>query len=276
LLQDIDCLEGFAEEGDILAGYYSKWFNADDVRLASLRERLAQADIQWSERLEYVYTDAELRLFPLLELSVDRKPMDVGGPQYGTAYDLSKACPRCGACAVQTSPLLLPLSGLPKKGLLCATVFHEILVGQRLKEALQEAGVTGLELRQVCFYRNDEPLPWWQMISMFEMPKMSADTHGISWHDSERGDCPVCERDGHGHMIDEPWDIAYSRVDVDVLNIPEVVRTWEVFGNSRVDKDDERRSWYGEQRILVKPKVFDIFRRLKIKHARFMPVRIVD
>jgi hypothetical protein len=287
LLASIDCLEGLLPPEHILGGYYDQTFDATDPKLAALRELLKREGIKWSEREEHVYTDDELRSFPLLELSVDRNPLDAGGPQYGTAYDLSKGCPRCGCGAIQCSPLLLPMSGFPKKGLLCATVFHEILVAEPLNNALREANVAGLELRQVRFYRNDEPLPWWQMMSAFEMPEMSSQSRGVVTDETDTvmedgkvihatPPCPKCRRDGRYHTNEEPCEIVYNRTEVDPATIPDVVHTWEAFGRSWIDREHPERSWYGEHRILMKPKVFDIFRSLKVKHACFGPVSIVD
>jgi len=48
----------------------------------------------------------------------------------------------------------------------------------------------------------------------------------------------------------------------------------ESFGVSGIDKKDPRLSRFYDPEILVSPKVFDIFRKLKIKHAEFLPVRI--
>ena len=260
--------------------------DGDDPKLAALRALLKREGIEWSEREEHVYTDAELRSFPFLELYVEREPLDRTSLQYGTTYDLSKACPACGTGAIQTSPLMVPLSGFPKKGLVCAGFDGETLVGPPLIEALQAGDVKGLELRQVRFYRNDEPLPWWQMIASFEMPRMSPKTRGGITDETdyltEEGfvipahpPCPRCRRDGRYHS-DEPYEIAYSRRDVDPAAVPDVAHKWESFGVSGVDKEKPEFSRFGDHRLLVKPKVFDIFRRLRVRQACFVPVRIVD
>ena len=275
VLGAIKCTDGLEGEESILCGYYSHTFDSEDTRLPKLRRILESERISWSEREEHVYSDAELRSFPLLQLTVDRKPLEAGGPQYGTTYDLSKACPRCGTGAIQTSPLILPLSGLPKKGLLCAAGDGEILVAEPLMAALEEAGVTGLELRQVRLHGNNEPLPWWQMISTYEMPKMGPKTRRID-RDSALKPCTQCRRDGHCYKGDEPWDIVYSSDDVSASSLPDVVHAWESFGKSGIDKEQPQFSRYGDHLLFVKPKVFDIFRRLKVRHARFTPVRISD
>lgn len=288
LLEPIGCRDGLpADASDILAGAFSSTFGADDPRLEELRALLRREGIKWSEREEHVYSDSELRSSPLLLLSVDRRPLDHGGPDYGTTYDLSKACPLCGSCAVQTSPLLVAMTELPKRGLLCSTVCCEALVAQPLAVALEQERVTGLELRQVRFYRNEEPLPWWQMLATFEMPKLSPQTRGVVLSEVDHvvgpdlviraePPCSLCQRDGRFMSSAVPAQLAYSRQQVNPSALPDVAKTWEVFGKVRWNRKQFERSWFGNQLILVKPRVFDIFRRLKVKSARFVPVRFVD
>jgi hypothetical protein len=287
-VESIECLDSWQEPfTDRGRPFLSHTFDEADPRLAALRELLRKEGIEWSEREEHVYTDDELRSFPLLELSVEREPLDGTSLEFGTTYDLSQACPKCGTGAIQTSPLMVPLSGLPKKGLVCAGFDGETLVAEPLMEALQESDVTGLELRQVRLHGNNEPLPWWQMIASFVMPKMSPATRGIVLSEKDhviRADfiiramppCPACRRDGRYHETDVPYSIVYDATDVDVSLLPDVVRTWESFGVSGIDKAKPQFSRYGDHRLLVKPKVCDIFRRLKVRHACFTPVRIAD
>ena len=275
-VESIGCVDSWQEPfTDRGRPFLSHTFDESSPSLAALREFLKSEGIRWSEREEHTYTDAELRSFPLLSMGVDRKPIQGGGPEDGTTYDLSRGCPRCGTGAVQTSPLMVALDGLPKKGLLCATALDDILVGERLAAALREAKTTGLELRQAHFYRNNEPLPWWQMISDYCMPKMSPATRGIVFSETEPP-CPECRRDERFGTPEEPEQVVYSRNDVDPDNIPDVVHTWECAGQSVKDPPEGRDPRYAQALILFKPKVFDIFRRLKVKHATFGPIRIMD
>lgn len=263
--------------------YFLHTLYEDDRRLDELRDLLRREGIQWSEREEHIYTDAELREFPLLTIGVDRKPIQGGGPEYGTAYDLSNACPRCGTGAVQTSPLMIALAGLPKKGLICSTCLGEILVAERAKMELQNANGSGLELRQTRFYRNNEPLPWWQMIARHTMPRMSPKTRGMKIGSEdyvERPDfvipgyrpCPECGRDGRSGTLDRPLEIVYSRSAIDPRDTPDVTETWECFGRSVKSPPPGQSVRYASPSLLVKPKVLDVFRRLKAKEATFAPV----
>jgi len=247
--------------------------NGEDPDYEKMFQAVLESEgVSWSViRIEHRYTDKELRGFPLLSLSVDRAEIDPWGPNYGTTYDLSQGCTACGTGAVQTSPFFAPRSSLPKTGLVCDSG-TEKLVATPLAAALRAAHVTGLELRQVQSSRDHNPLPWWQIILEYTMPKMSPATRGVI-----RGDpppCPHCQRDGHYETLREPQEIVYDRNDVVPDNIPDVVQSWEHFGQSWIDKEDFRRSRFAEPLVLVKPRVFDIFRRLKVRGARFDPVRI--
>jgi len=282
LLRGIGCADGWQEPylfvGRLTLPSYSNTLDEEDPRLAILRSALTQQGIKWSERIDHVYTDAELRELPLLRLGVDREPIYSEGIEYGTRYDMSSACPHCGTGAVQSSALLMPLNALPKKGQLCATCRGDVLVGKELAQAFGDAKVSGVELRQVRFYRNSEPLPWWQIISGFEMPRLSKRTKGIARDVRPGFGCTVCERDVFAHFGDEPAERAYDRSAVDYDRLPDVVHSWECYGRSVLEDDPVRKlvRGFALPNILVKPKVFDIIRGVGDKHECFEPVRFVD
>ena len=278
MLERIGCVDGLSGEGNFLCGLYQWRFDATDPHLEMLRAALAEHRIPWSERVDAVYSEDELRAAPLLNFGIDRKPIASGGPRFGTTYDLSTACPRCGTGAVQTSPLKLALAGLPKQGHLARTCIGQTLVNFQLAEALRSAGVSGLELRQTRFYRNDEPLPWWQLISSYTMPKMSSLTKGIIRDASPGWGCPSCERDMFVGTVKQPAEIGYGRSEVDPQLLPDVVQTWECFGRSVLHDDPERHliRGFAQPLTLVKQKVYEVFRRLSVRRVRFEPVRIFD
>jgi hypothetical protein len=147
-----------------------------------------------------------------------------------------------------------------------------MFVAAALAEALRSAEVTGLELRQVLSSREHQPLPWWQIIPEFTMPKMSPATKGVVQGDPPA--CTLCRRDGHYNTMKEPEEIAYASREVDGGSLPDVVQSWERFGKSHIRSEDFKDSRLADPLILVRPKVFDIFRKLKVKHACFDPVRI--
>lgn len=249
-------------------------FDGKDPRLAAMLDLLRRENICPFEWIERVYTDADLRLAPLLRVLVRRKEIDAGGPSHGTTYDLSTGCPKCGTGAVQTSPFYAPASAFPKTGLICASS-TEVFVAAAIADALRSSKVTGIELRQVLSSPKREPLPWWQVIPESTMPTMSPESKGII-HSEGLPPCSECQRDGHYSTVKEPEQIVYSGLKITADSLPDVVQTWERFGRSWIDCENFRDSRFAEPVILVKLKVLDIFRGLKVKHACFAPVRIIE
>jgi hypothetical protein len=277
LLAAINCEDGLAGEDSFLCGLYGHMFDADDPRLKSLRDTLRSEGFRWTENIVHEYTDTELRQFPLLWVSLDLDPVGLErSTGFETQYDLSMACPRCGTGARQTSPLMLPLNQLPKKGDLILGPRFKFLAGPRLRQALIDADVTGLELRQALSHRNQEPLPWWQMYSEYEMPKMSKKIKNLGRETKPGWGCPVCERDMHVRTNREPLEFLYDRNSVDPQALPDIVHTWECWGRSILNDDPMRDlvRGFATPFTLVKPKVFEIFKNFKIKDMDFVPVRI--
>jgi hypothetical protein len=264
LLEKIGCADELKGLETPFPGLYSRTFDADDPKLQELRTTLRKAGFEWNETVSRVYNDAELRAFPLLLL---------GGPKFGTEYDASTGCPSCGTGSLQTSPLGIPPSGPPARGQICGTYRGDFLVGKELAAALREAPVSGLELRQARSPRGSKRLPWWQIISTYTMPKMSSKTKGVL-HDTRPGwGCSVCGRDCYEGME----EMVFDRGQVKLTDLPDLVQTWECFGGSIPQSDPQWATSCGPAPplILVKAKVLDIFRKLKVKHAEFEPVRII-
>ena len=156
-----------------------------------------------------------------------------------------------------------------------------------LADAIRGANVKGVELRQVHYWKKKEPLPWWQMIVSHDMLRLSPLTRGVITDEKDHVDedgtvlhamppCLECGRDGRYHTTKEPVQYVYSRADVDLAALPDVVRSWESFGVSRIDKEKPRSTRFGAHLIFIKQKVYDIFRRHNIKHTCFGPVEFVD
>ena len=229
-----------------------------------------------SVRRELLYSDDELRSLPFLRLSVTRAPKGFGGPWYGTQYDLSSACSLCGTGAVQISPLVLKRSEIqvPKSRRVVQTLDWELLVSVEFGAAVRKSGVTGLELRSVIASTDKMPLPWLQLIAGYTMPPMAAATGGIVLSD-KLPPCPVCRRDGRYHMGSEPEQLKYRSEDVDVEALPDAVTTWECFGRSGLREPFEK-SHFATPLLLVKPRVFEIFREHKVREVQFLPVEIVE
>lgn len=69
---------------------------------------------------------------PLVWVKVTGKPQGLGGPSYGTKYDLSKRCPRCGTGSPQVSPLFVRPSDAPRRSNVWHTLDSEMLLAPEL------------------------------------------------------------------------------------------------------------------------------------------------
>jgi len=265
---------------------FDNLFDSEDHRLSALKELAKREGLNPFERIDHIYTDAELRSFPLLVFGANRAPIPLGDAQEDLEFDLSEACPHCGTGGVQTSSLyVFQPSRLPKKGLICETTRGHLLVAQSVAETLRSEEIADVELRQTVSLRRHEPLPWWQVLPRYTIPRISKHSKNIvrdteplfNPADPKRG-CPVCERDMFGFKGPEPSDWVYDRQTVDPDALPDIVQTWECFGRSVLHDDPVRKlvRGFAQPAILVKPRVFDIFRRLKVRGACFQPVRFIE
>ena len=201
--------EGLSGPDDFLCGLYGRTFEADDPLLASLRKALSEAGVKWSERVSHDYLVYELKQFPLLGLTVNRRSIDGGGPSDGTDYDLTSACPACGTGAVQTSPVLLRRAEVPGKGDLVQTHVWHLLISERLAEVFRERAVSGIELRQALLRRTRAPLPWWQILCSHTMPRAGPRTLGLLHDISPGWGCTVCNRDMYAESTEQPLVLVY-------------------------------------------------------------------
>jgi len=78
-----------------------------------------------------------------------KRAFEPTGEECGTVYDESKACPECGAGAVQTTPLFLNGSRIPRKVNFARTLASEIVVSARVVDVFRENGLHGAEFEPV-------------------------------------------------------------------------------------------------------------------------------
>jgi hypothetical protein len=236
----------------------------------SIARDLGFVDGQFRIRRERRHASAELETADLLIFRVERSARAFGGPSYGTEYDLSTACPVCGAGAVQISPLVLNRTEIPRKGSVFQTLDGEYLVSPTLARVLGDELLSGLELRQAISHRDRSPLPWFQLIAQMELPPM-APTSGVK---RERA-CPECDRDGYYQLLDDTKPIRYRRSAVTLETLPDATHTYERFGNSVIRRPFQD-SHFGQPLLLMKPSIYRIFRELKVRAVRFDPVDFIE
>lgn len=255
-----------AESAD---GFWQIALDGESEQLPHLKQALLDAGIEYFSRREHVYTDEELAGFPLLSFFVRTGEQGLGGPSYGTMFDLNQACPACGTGARQTSPLFLDRSETPRRGDLFQTLDGQILVSQSLAEALGGAGLAALSLEQARDHRTGEPIPWHQLLLVQELPPWHPDSVGFE----RENECPQCRRDGHFHTGRYPFELVYTAAQLD--KAPDVAWTYERFGNSKL-LDDFSESHFAAPQLLVSPRFRDVLAGARVRKVDFLPVRAAE
>lgn len=253
-------------------------FEEGELRLKKALDLVVQGGLSFRHIVFHEYSDDELCSFPLLKISIDCDPIgSKRSPGYGTSYDLKTACPNCGTGAIQTSSLALP----PKLPSTLRGLFHgpgfELIVGERLMKALLDCSVTGIELRPTLATGGAKPHSFWQIIAKTVMPRMSLASKNLGRETRPGWGCNLCKRDMHICTNNEPLDFVYDAKELDLINIPDFVQTWECWGRSVLTDNPERQlvRGYASPWYLIKPKVFRIIRELGLSNVSFDPVRIV-
>lgn len=203
-----------------------------------------------------------------------------GGPVDGTEYDLSSACPFCGSGAVQVGDLYLKRSEAPRKGDISRTIAGQTVVSLSLAYSLFHAGLSGFHFRSVKSSRDGSDLPWVQWFIEEHLPPMSAASSGVirdfkkyNWGEPA---CAKCNRNGYFHTPEEPFQLRYDKGKVTESDLPDVLHTWEWFGYSWLS-DPLKESHFGASPLLiVKPKVYQLLKQLRVRAVMFEPVEFVE
>jgi hypothetical protein len=255
-----------AEEPRREFGYVLEFDSADDFD-RFVKEVKARG---FSPESYFVRTDKRISTrgleSPLVWLQVTSSPSGLGGPTYGTQYDLTRGCPRCGTGAPQVSALYLRAKDAPRRGDVWQTLDQEVLVRPAIRDLLE--GATGAEFRQALSAGDGEPLPWFQLIPMYELPPMSASTEGV--YQEPRFTCPQCKRDGFGTAA------SYTiRYELGLGSLPDVCHTFERFGRS-VLKEPFSKSHFAQPLTIVRTRVFELLNDAGVRNISVEPIDVTD
>jgi hypothetical protein len=246
---------------------------ASDPRLSTLLQ-LRVHGLSWLELRRDRYTEEELDRARLIILRSHGEAQVFGGPRMGTSYDMAHACSMCGAGARQTSALFIrgeELSILEGRGA-AATYYSDILVDERLFEALDAVGARGLSFRSVYGVMEDGrqiKLRWRQLCAAHTLPPISPRSTGIE----RRGGCSVCGRSGYFSQMDEPPRLVYRPRDLE--RAEDVNVTWEWFEDWRFE-GDVSEALFAYPWVLVTPRVRRVFRDAGVTSFDWLPVHIED
>jgi hypothetical protein len=167
------------------------------------------------------------------------------GVDYGTRYNFSVACPRCGTAAVQMENLKVKSRELSDRFCMAMSWFGHFIVREDLFENLVGVGLDARDALAVNILGKSE-FSWFQVLPRFSLPKMHVSSSGFQRSNHQFGiSCPICDRDGYFNIGHVKEQFVFSRRTVadylkEVSNnhiikecdYPEVFFTWECFGKT--------------------------------------------
>ncbi len=278
LLEPAGCGPDVAEVmEDVIRGKRSAYvvveLDSDDPRLPLLQGRFQALGLDPLEGRWDEYTEAELDAAPLLVMSCDFDASVYGGPRLGTTYDMSEACPRCGAGARQTSAMFIDGEDLPKlEGRRAsATYYKNMLVDEKLAGVLAESSLTGISFQGVFAAfeeKNPIQLPWRQLCATHALPRMSPRSTGVKPYQS----C-ACGRSSFVTPAEVPLRLAYRARDV--ADIRDTNVSWEWWGEVKFN-GDVSDALFPRPQFLVTPKVRRNFLDAGVTDFNWIPIGVVD
>jgi hypothetical protein len=168
-----------------------------DPRLADLKARLERDQKKPAVGVRREYTHLELADAERFQLMINACfHQEACGEDYGTEYDDSNACAKCGAGRVQRSPLRLDLSLAPVDVQICRTIaLNEVAVSQRLVDLMQLHKVSGYEVREIEHRGKRTPRGrWYQLIVTGNAGPTVPPTHfGLSYLEEDAQGTHTCQ-----------------------------------------------------------------------------------
>ena len=241
-----------------------------DERVSKVLALLQQFGVKFDTWTYTEYSDEDLQNARLLLMTPDANVFVFAGHQYGTEYDLTNACPNCKTGAKQTSVLYVGHDDIKtiRKHRAVQTRSDEILVDGGMRKKLIDARITGISFGDVrARHENGK----WSMVARDQiliehiMPPMRGEFPA----EYDKYLCKVCVRGGRMSWPDK----LYRKEDL--MGMQDFNLTWEWFGIFG-PADDQYRERRSNPRILVTPKVMNIFREAGVKTFNWTPVAIEE
>ncbi len=239
-----------------------------DERIAKLHELLKRYGVE-VKAFDYVeYSDKDLQSARLLWMTPDINESVFAGPRLGTNYDMSQACATCGAGARQISALYVDADNLRmiRKHRAIGSYYDDIIVDGGIQKKLVDAGVTGISFGEVRARLKNKK---WSTVAREQV--LIAHTMPPRRFEPTTSEnkylCKVCRRGG---VVNAPMESYRSE---DLVGMQDFNLTWEWFGEFKFNgKVDE--ALFASPRVLVTPKVMNIFREAGVKTFNWTPVFI--
>ena len=149
----------------------------------------------------------------------------LGGPAFGTSYDVAHACQKCGSGAIPQGPRYIENDPNTSYRIF-KTLDGETIIDTDLANKLKSKGISSLF---EVFDSDKQKLPYMELRHQALLPRFTANTQGYEIEDQ----CPHCKRDGY-FGVDDPLKLVYENID-EAITSNHILATFETFGNSSIE-----------------------------------------
>jgi hypothetical protein len=236
-----------------------------DPRVDELAMKLRTAPV-FSANVCHEYEPEEIADAEIL-LLIFKKMVETYGAQWGTEYDDSRMCPKCGFGRAQVSELRINCDKFPNCDFLLTAAYDEWLVSERVAELVRKHGLTGCELKPIANCGRKRKLQtWFQFVVTERSGRAVAPTHfGMDFlNEDTRGEYTCVEHSHSGLNLLSQLSIARNSKPT-----TDVARTTNRVGRLA--------GWsVPYPMFLVSPRFGDLLSDDDLKGYELAPVNLVD
>lgn len=195
-----------------------------------------------------------------------QETQNCGGPTYGSNYDMTKGCVKCGTGAERIGPLIVSNLKAPMRPIF-ATLDGEILISDYFVEILKGRGINSFS--DVVSKRDRKTLPYKVLDSQEILPPFDISSSGYKIY--KKRQCAMCKRDAYFYIPHIVLELHYSNVRNDMLK-KDIFHTYERCGFSYI-RDPFSNSAFASPFTIISDKFKSIIEEYKaVKGIEFEPV----
>jgi hypothetical protein len=148
----------------------------------------------------------------------------------------------------------------------------DLLVHESVAEVMEAAPLDGITFREV-HDKEGASIPWRQLLVEHEMPPILATSRGlIRGRSGLERPCSSCGRDGWFDTQADPFLPAYPRSVLDAM--PAAAWMHERFSTGHWAAPIHGKRMLAQRRLIVRPDLYRLIKPLKLRAARWSPVRV--
>ena len=208
----------------------------------------------FAEGREYTKEEIKSAKYFTVEIIYPWEKDGTSADEYGTKYEDTCSCKLCKGSKKQISDLIINKKKMGKYDI--ATIQPEIIVNEKLYNLILENELSGCEFKLVRDYKGREEPVFYQLVVNNILPNMN---DGIRTEIVEDVYCKKCKRNG----VFLRSEVIYNKESM--KEACDFNLTSEYFG----------QNLYCAQTVIASKKVFDLFKKNKIKRVFFEPVNVI-